>query len=397
MLRRKIINKIVKIRVINRILGFPSRKKLIEEIRGVLDGRDEERIFVFPSPSCPWGYMFQRPQQIARALSQKGYTVFYCVDTSFMEDPDWGVRGLKRLEDKIYLFNDGIGGRTLSQFSDKLIIWQYWPHQYKFVEKIIGKESILIMDCIDHITTFSQYKSILDDYKKSISRADVVLATSRKIHEDILKVRTDCVLVPNAVNQSDFEFEKRYSMLSEETDTFNSILSMKKNNNKIIGYYGAIAEWIDFELISYLAQIHPYYEFVFIGQKYPGIRKPNHNNIHFFDRISYFALINIVDMFDVAILPFKINDITINTSPVKVFEYMAAQKPVVSTRLPEIEPYDVIFIADSPEEFSQKIGEAIDSMNDDVLLHELRKNASEQTWDARVELVIEQLFSLKEG
>ena len=388
---RKVLHRIPGGRVKHKLMGFPNKITLTKELHRLIGKYGGERFFWFPSPSCPWGYMFQRPQQLARALSQKGYLVLYSVDTSFPGNPDWSIRGLYHLEDNIYLFNDGLGGEVLSHFAEKLIVWQYWPHQYKTIEKISNSSSIKIMDCIDHLSTFISYESILQDYQSSIKKADIVLATSSSIYEEVVKLKPDCLLVPNAVNTKDFNSIRNYKMSSQEINIFNQIKHLKENNISIIGYYGAIAEWIDYKLIEEVSKENTSWEFVFIGEKYPDISLPSRRNIHFFERVTYEALLNIVNLFDVAILPFKINDITTNTSPVKIFEYMAAKKPVVSTPLPESLKYEPVFVAEDSKDFALKIDRAIScSENKDYLLL-LEKCAETNTWASRVDQVIFEL------
>lgn len=388
---RKVLHRIPGKRVKNKFMGFPNKTTLSKELEQLIGRYGGERFFWFPSPSCPWGYMFQRPQQLARALSQKGYLVLYSVDTSFPGNPDWSVRGLYHLEDNIYLFNDGVGGEVLSQFAENMIIWQYWPHQLKTIEKISNDSSIKIMDCIDHLSTFISYKSISEDYQSSIKEADIALATSSSIYEEVVKIKPDCLLVPNAVNINDFSTSSNYKMSAKEMDIFYRIKLLKENNISVIGYYGAIAEWIDYELIEEVSKENKSWQFVFIGEKYPDISLPSSTNIHFYERVTYDALLSIVNLFDVAILPFKINDITTNTSPVKIFEYMAARKPVVSTPLPESLKYEPIFVAKDSKDFALKIGKAIRCSENREYLILLEKCAENNTWATRVDQVIFEL------
>src|SRR5690606_19720783 len=88
------------------LLRFPSEKVIVSEIEYLLNKHKGKEIYIFPLPTCPWGYMFQRPQQLARALAKEDNVVFYLVDTTFPFAPDWEVRGIKKIEKNLYLFND---------------------------------------------------------------------------------------------------------------------------------------------------------------------------------------------------------------------------------------------------------------------------------------------------
>lgn len=393
---RKVINKVIfSDKIKNKLLGFPSKKEIVSQLDFLIHNQYKgQKFFLFPSPSSPWGYMFQRPHQLAKAISKKGFLVLYSVNTDFPEEPDWNTRGLQHIEDNIYLINDGCEGKTLAAFADKLIIWQYWPHQFKNIEQIANNKTTRIFDCIDHISTFNPYKSITKDFSLSLERADIVLATSSSIYKDIKKVRPDCLLVPNAVCIEDFDLKLDFILSDDDMSIYNDIHSLSENGFPVIGYYGAIAEWMDFNLIQKISQLNKSFEFVFIGEKYPNIKLPKANNLHFFKRVSYEAIIKIGRLFDVAILPFKINDITINTSPVKIFEYMAANKPIVSTPLPEVFNYKSVIVADGSEMFSDALRYAVKLKNDTNYLSLLKFDAEENTWTSRVNEVLKELSLL---
>lgn len=380
MFYRKLLNKFPK-KLRNFLLKFPSEMELSEQLSKLRKRYEGKPIFVFPSPSTPWGYMFQRPQQLATALSKKGFPVIYCVDTSFVEKPDWDIRGLLNLEGNIYLYNDGFDGQSLSLLKDNVVIWQYWPHQQRFIERFVDTVPV-IYDCIDHLTTFSHYNGIEDDHQNVLLRATLVLATADNIMKSVKPIRDDCILVPNGVHYEDF------SVVPAE-QKWDEMEQIRKNSKVIIGYYGAIAEWMDFELIEYCASQNPDWTIVLIGEVYPDINVVEKPNIIYLPRQDYKRLSLFLNDVDVAVLPFKINDITINTSPVKIFEYMASGTPVVSTALHEVLKYNEILIGNDKYEFNKQIKVAMGKVNDHDFISSLRKCAQNNTWDQRVETVLE--------
>lgn len=377
---RKILNKFPK-KMRNILLKFPSEKELSEQLTKLTMQYKGKQVFVFPSPSTPWGYMFQRPQQVATALSKMGFPVIYCVDTSFVEKPDWYIRGLVKLEGNIYLFNDGANGHSLRNLNSNVIIWQYWPHQQRFIERFNATVSI-IYDCIDHLTTFSHYKGIQEDHLNALSRAKIVLVTAEHIMKAVKPVRDDCILVPNGVNYEDFD-------LSYFGQKWEEMERIRKNSKAIIGYYGAIAEWMDFELIEYCATQNPEWTIVLIGEVYPNVKIVEKPNIIYLPRQDYKRLSLFLNNVDVAILPFKINDITINTSPVKIFEYMASGTPVVSTALPEVKKYSEILIGNDKYKFNEQLKAALNKSNDQDFINSLKRCAKSNTWDQRITTVLE--------
>lgn len=368
-----------------------NRGKLVNDLNGLSKLSKEGIVFVFPLPSCPWGYMFQRPQQIARSLSKMGYIVIYTTDTSFPFNPDWSIRGLVEIEPRIYLFNDGQNGKLLVELDTSCkVIWQYWPHQYEFIQnlKLNSARSIWIYDCIDHISTFISYPNINRDYNDSIFQSDIVLATSKILYEEIKSIRPDVILIQNGVCPSDFE-------------TLDSNSTTLQNKKVVVGYYGAIAEWFDFSLVKSIAENRPMWKIVLVGEVYENVRQEvveliKIPNIELRKRVSYSEIPSVLATFDVAILPFILNDITLRTSPVKVFEYLAGGKPAICTKLPELLNVDGLLLASNADEFINYIDSALDQLKNAAYIARLKKTAIENSWDSRVKEVIIQINKVKE-
>ena len=144
---------------------------------------------------------------------------------------------------------------------------------------------------------------------------------------------------------------------------------------------------------------NPDMEFILIGLKYSdkSIKETEEyfKKLEQFDNFTYIPPISYKDIplyakcWDVATIPFKINDITLGTSPVKLFEYMAMGLPIVTTPMPECKLYKSVFIADNAEDFSAKLKQAIKSKNDAKYQKILAKEASENTWEMRVNDMID--------
>ena len=85
------------------------------------------------------------------------------------------------------------------------------------------------------------------------------------------------------------------------------------------------------------------------------------------------------------VIPFAVNEITMATSPVKLFEYMAMGKPIVTTDLPECRKYDVVRTAGSAEEFVRAVIECYEQREDNEMKERLRECAWQNDWSARAE------------
>jgi glycosyltransferase involved in cell wall biosynthesis len=389
---RKVLNRVLNDKQKLKYMSFPEEELLVDRIGKIVSTSKNETVFVFPAPSCPWGYLFQRPQQLARAIAKSGYHVIYMVDTSFPEMPDWGVRGVQEIEKGIYLYNDGRNGRVLFEHNQdkKMVIWQYWPHQTKTLEPLTHSAStIKIYDCIDHLDTFNSYPSINEDYKSSIQQANIVITSARSIFTEVSKVRADCILVPNGVNTDDFYPDHERSV----KDTSGMWEQIGSTSDIVIGYYGAIANWFDFDLIEWLADQNPQWTFLIVGEVYPGVLTQVDNlkrrkNIILKPRVPYSEIPQLLDIFDVAMIPFTINDITLNTSPVKVYEYMAGGKQTVCSDMPEVRRLTGVYCAQSREQFQNLLHDAVESRDNANIIGQLLNAANDHSWISRIEGII---------
>ena len=151
-----------------------------------------------------------------------------------------------------------------------------------------------------------------------------------------------------------------------------------------IGFYGALAEWIDFELLVEVARRRPEWRFVFAGWQSgadlhgldaePNVTLPG--------ELPYEAMPELLWHFDVAIIPFRVGPVTDAVDPVKLHEYLAGGKPVVATPIRELAHYsDVVRLADAPESFSKALEEALADKSPENA-ERRRQVAQTSTWAA---------------
>jgi glycosyltransferase involved in cell wall biosynthesis len=169
------------------------------------------------------------------------------------------------------------------------------------------------------------------------------------------------------------------------------LLKIVSRGKPIIGYYGALAEWFDYDLVKWTAQACPHYEFVLIGPNYDKSLNKNRltraKNVHWLGEKKYEELPAYVRQFDVATIPFVINEITLSTSPVKLFEYMAAGKPIVATDLPECRKYRSVLLARDKAEFAAQLAAAIELAGNAEYRKTLFAEARANTWRSRFEQI----------
>lgn len=212
-----------------------------------------------------------------------------------------------------------------------------------------------------------------------IKKSDLITLSANNLFVKINKKRkNDLHIVGNGV---DLEFFKKGGVI------FPRPSDIPKINNPIVGYIGAIGEWFDFNLIEMVLQSCSDLFFIIIGPIFPeqmmiaSKLEKNYSNIKFLGKKDYHILPQYINTFDVCLIPFKVNELTKGVNPVKVYEYAASGKPVVSTYLPELEKYqDTIYLAKDYKEFVEFIYTSIDEKPD---VEKLLAMAEENTWDSQ--------------
>jgi len=157
----------------------------------------------------------------------------------------------------------------------------------------------------------------------------------------------------------------------------------------LVGYFGAISNWFDFGLIINVARLLSEVQFVLVGPVYCKTRHVWPENVSLIGEKPYIELPNILKECDCCIIPFVINDLTNATNPIKLFEYFAAGKPVVSTPLPEVFKYrsiGVLETAETPEEYAAAIQRCIELSQNATLVKERNAIVQNNSWEIRFEL-----------
>jgi glycosyltransferase involved in cell wall biosynthesis len=161
---------------------------------------------------------------------------------------------------------------------------------------------------------------------------------------------------------------------------------VKEISKPIVGFFGLIEEWLDQELIKKIAVDKPDWSIVLIGKINVDVAGfKSFKNIHVLGPRNYQDLPAYCKAFDVAIIPFVINELTKNVNPIKLREYLAAGVPVVSSRLPEVEKYsEYAFIADNHQEFVKYLEKAIENDSNE-LKNKRREFIKKESWLAKIE------------
>lgn len=371
---------------------------------------------VFRFPVIDWDFRWQRPQQISEQFALHGHRVFY-ITTDIavlpMEEPAYEdvARhvGIKRIEPNIWLITL-CATRKLNLYRDlmnetdiRYLRWSIDHVRDRFqVEHLVSIVDLpfwtplvsamddhkLVYDCMDEHQGFSTNdKAILIQEEQLVRSADLVVASSQALYDRLQTLHPSTLLLRNAADASHFH---------NPMPVAPELMSIR---GPVIGYYGAISDWFDIRLIGQLAARRPDWTFVLIGHTFGCDtsvveRLPN---IMLLGEKPYEQLPSYLHRFDVALIPFLENELTRATNPVKLYEYLAAGKPVVSTYLPELETVagGLTLVARTPEDFEHAIERSL-QQQDPSMAQARMQFARSHTWHMRYkelhEYILAKLF-----
>lgn len=258
------------------------------------------------------------------------------------------------------------------------------------------KPELLIYQCIDPIITPYDLKHGFVSEYKLVKESDVIICTSKALFIEKSKINKHTYFLPNAAD---------LSHTSKALDVDLPVHAKLNNIPKpIIGYFGSIERRIDYDMMQSVVNENPDKSFVFAG---PVINEHvpewlnNTPNVYLTGAIPYDELPQMVKGFDIAIIPFKKDEVSTTIFPLKLFEYLGAGKPVIVTDFnPDLKEYTqntVVFCSDAYA-FNQAIINVLATDNK-IKQDERLAVANENTWDAsadRLWEIIEKELELKQ-
>jgi glycosyltransferase involved in cell wall biosynthesis len=212
---------------------------------------------------------------------------------------------------------------------------------------------------------------------------ELVFCSGRKLAETKSRLNPNCFLIPNGVELSFFKNGQK----NEEAPP-----DIGKVKKPILGYVGTIGPWLDFDTLISLAKARPDWSIVMIGPVTSSRFSSTMSgvpNLHWLGEKGYHELANYLRLFDVCLIPFTRDAFTANIYPTKFHQYLAMGKPVVSSYLPDLDPFQpwVIFY-DGAKEMERAVDQSLREESEERAT-ERKKIARENTWDQRVKAMIE--------
>lgn len=358
-----------------------------------------------------WNHTWQRPQQLAVRLAALGPLTY--INPLGLRTPR--LRDWRRLVKRLF------GKRPVLESSVALAVtvrdplpYLPWPHAaaairfnaWRLERLVRSRPSVMreawfwvgtpspavlrmldrcgydriVYDALDDFAAFPGLSPRLRQVETRLAkRARVVLTVSSVLQDRFSAINSSTHLIPNAAEVDRFA-------KGGDTQQPDELRSLPR---PLLGYVGEIAPWLDVELLENLSARLPGASLVLVGQVHgeTGRRLQGRPNVHFLGRRPYARLPGYLSAFDVCLLPFKLTPLTRAADPVKLYEYLAAGKPVVATALDATRRFARQVHVATPEGFPAAVERALEQAQDPHLARERRQAVQDDNWDARAATV----------
>ncbi|MCL4547642.1 MAG: glycosyltransferase [Bacteroidetes bacterium] len=236
---------------------------------------------------------------------------------------------------------------------------------HKIINPILLTSSPLVSDIVGEIGESSAHYFCLDDYSKLEGTFKELVDFERELLEKVDTSFSVSDILVNTRKPSNGKsyflpqgvqcehFQKRIDQIPAE------IADIPK---PVVGFFGLISEWINLEAIEKCVKTYPQYSFILIGKSLRNLDSlKQFKNFFYLDEIKYSILPNYASIFDVGLIPFDVNELTVAANPLKLLEYLSMGIPVLSSDLPEVRKFnDFVFVAKDDYEFVELIKRAIE-------------------------------------
>ncbi|HYG69018.1 MAG TPA: glycosyltransferase family 1 protein [Anaeromyxobacteraceae bacterium] len=314
-----------------------------------------------------WNFVFQRPQHLMTrfALERRVFFVEEPVESEGL--PRLSLRRVSEgvtvatphlpagIPDPEAIQRDLLDALLAEHAVARPVLWYYTPMALGYSRHVAA--STVVYDCMDELSAFANAPpALLDRERELFGRAHVVFTGGHTLYEAKRGHHRNVHPFPSSVDVA--FFARARNGLAEPADQ--AALPRPR-----LGFFGVVDERMDRELLAAVARSRPDWQLVVIGPvvKIPPSSLPHAPNLHWLGQRPYEALPAYVGGWDVALMPFALNEATRFISPTKTPEYLAAGRPVVSTPIRDVvRPYgerSLVRIADGPEAFVHAIEGAL--------------------------------------
>jgi glycosyltransferase involved in cell wall biosynthesis len=362
-----------------------------------------------------WNFVFQRPQHLMSRFAREMTVIFWeePIEIGARETAYLKVReaeeapGLRIVvphlpqgmpEDAREAALSRLLDAHLASLRGPLVAWYYTPMMLTFSRHITP--DLTVYDAMDELSKFKfAPEHLLSFEQELIDRADIVFTGGSSLYEAKKDRHSNVHCFPSSVDRC--HFAKARARQFDPAD-------QEDLPKPRLGFYGVIDERFDTELLAKVAEMRPDWSFVMVGPvvKIAEEDLPRRPNIHYLGSKTYEQLPSYLSGWDVALMPFAMNESTQFISPTKTPEYLAGGKPVVSTPVKDVVRHygklQGVKIASTAEEFVAACDEALELSHnpESGWLAEADLMLSASSWDttqARMAGLVHDLLGTRTG
>lgn len=338
-----------------------------------------------------WNFVYQRPQHLLSRFA-KHFRVFY-IEEPFIDSEKNFLEIISNKENVSviipHLSKNLCDSEIITKQKELLselfidynitnyLFWYYTPLALQISDHFAP--DLIIYDCMDELSAFKNAPIALKEKEKELmQKADIVFTGGNSLYEAKKHRHKNIYSFPSSIDKEHFH-QARFIT----TDPHDQAAIPHPR----IGFFGVIDERMNIELLDKIAVLKPEWHFVIIGPvvKIDPAVLPVHNNVHYLGGKSYNDLPFYLSGWDIAMMPFAINESTTFISPTKTPEYLAAGKPVISTSIKDVvNPYGVkglVCIADTSGDFVDGIEKELQTSDRKAWQVAVDAFLSENSWD----------------
>jgi glycosyltransferase involved in cell wall biosynthesis len=309
-----------------------------------------------------WNFVYQRPQHLLSRFA-KHQRVFFIEEPIFDAESDFysvnkegkslwiitphiqnNLSAEHRVQRQKLLVNLLMEDMQISKY----LTWYYTPMALEFSRDL--KPLLIIFDCMDELSAFKFAPSELKELEAELlSKADIVFTGGYSLFLSKKDKHPNLHYFPSSIDKEHFS-QARKKTVADPPDQSNI-------PRPRLGFYGVLDERLDTDLVEAMAALKPKWHFIYIGPivKIDPKSLPQRKNIHYLGSKNYNELPTYLAGWDIALMPFALNESTRFISPTKTPEYLAGGKPVISTPIVDVvEAYGntgLVYIGETAEEF----------------------------------------------
>ncbi|KUJ59894.1 amine oxidase [Flavobacteriaceae bacterium CRH] len=328
-----------------------------------------------------WQFVYQRPQHIISRMAQTMKILFIEEPLHYTDNENSG--NLIHVDDMLHVLQPNV--RNIESIAalipyyvknKNISIGWFYSASFSPLLESIHFESV-VYDCMDELSLFKGApEHLINQEKYLMAHADIIFTGGKSLYESKKELHPNVHCFPSSVDESHFAKALNGIAIAEDIAHLQA---------PIVGYFGVIDERIDLDLIDQTAQKLPNVSFVMIGPlaKIEEADLPRRDNIHYLGMKSYDELPHYLKAFDIAMMPFALNDATKYISPTKTLEYMAAGKPIISTKIMDVvrDYSSCVGFVETADEFCTTITSLLDGKNQLSIEKEYFKILQKTSWD----------------